>query len=77
MVVGDSPDSPGSPAVGGLELLVGIWLGDLGAAVLETAGVVVPAGDLCCVSCIESSLSLLEDPLELPINKIQINIKLL
>ena len=65
-MVGDSV-SPVSAA--GLELLVGSCDGDLGAELDTDTGVVVvlaTGGDLCWLSCIESSLSLLDEPLELP-----------
>ena len=62
-------DSPVSASAAGLELLVGSWDGDLGAELDTDTGVgvvVATGGDLCWVSCIESSLSLLDEPLELP-----------
>lgn len=70
-MVGDSPLSP-SPAPGLELLLLGSCEGDRGGAELVTepgpVGV-AELGDRCWLSCIESSLSLLLEPLELPENK--------
>ena len=71
LVVGDSPLSA-SPAPGLELLLLGSCEGDRGGAELVTepgpVGV-AELGDRCWLSCIESSLSLLLEPLELPENK--------
>ena len=71
LVVGDSPFSV-SPAPG-LELEDdGSCDGDRGGAELVTdplAVGVAELGERCWLSCIESSLSLLLEPLELPENK--------
>ena len=70
LVVGDSPDSASPGPDPFLELLDGCWEGEELVTEGGAVGVAEPfSGERCWLSCIESSLSLLLEPLELPENE--------